>query len=115
MHRDVEGAKADLAQCAYDPADFTIELSWIAEVPLEERFALLMQANLAEIGVQSEIVKLPWALFAEQVSNPENTPHVSQLFDTTQTGDPDTLLYGMYHSSAAGTWAVAGISQRCRG
>ena len=20
------------------------------------------------------------------------------------TGDPDTLLYGMYHSSAAGTW-----------
>jgi peptide/nickel transport system substrate-binding protein len=105
MHRDVEGAKAELAQCAYDPADFTIELSWIAEVPLEERFALLMQANLAEIGVQSEIVKLPWALFAEQVSNPENTPHVSQLFNTTQTGDPDTLLYGMYHSSAAGTWA----------
>lgn len=105
MVRDVEAAKAHLAQCAHDPASFKIQLSWIAEVPLEERFALLMQANLAEIGVQSEIVKLPWALFAEQVSKPENTPHVSQLFNSTQTGDPDTLLWGMYHSSAAGTWA----------
>lgn len=105
MKRDVEGAKAELAQCAHDPASFKIQLSWIAEVPLEERFALLMQANLAEIGVQSEIVKLPWALFAEQVSKPENTPNVSQLFNTAMTGDPDTLLYGMYHSSAGGTWA----------
>ncbi len=33
------------------------------------------------------------------------TPHVSQLFNSTQTGDPDTLLYGMYHSSVGGTWA----------
>ena len=93
-----------MADCKYDPTDFNLELSWIAEVPLEERFALLMQANFAELGIKSEIKKLPWALFAEQVSKPENTPHVSQLFVNALTGDPDTLLYGMYHSSAAGTW-----------
>lgn len=104
LTRDLDAAKQYLADCKYDPADFTLELSWIAEVPLEERFALLMQANFAELGIKSEIKKLPWALFSEQVSNPENTPNISQLFVNAVTGDPDTLLYGQYHSSAAGTW-----------
>lgn len=104
LKRDMEAAKAHLANCKTKPEDFNLELSWIAEVPLEERFALLMQANFAELGIKSEIKKLPWALFAEQVSKPENTPHISQLFVNAVTGDPDTLLYGMYHSSAAGTW-----------
>ncbi|MFH1795272.1 MAG: ABC transporter substrate-binding protein [Pseudomonadota bacterium] len=102
--RDLEAAKAHLAKCKYKPEDINLELSWIGEVPLEERFALLMQANFAEIGVKSEIKKLPWALFSEQVSKPENTPNISQLFVSSVTGDPDTLLYGMYHSSAKGTW-----------
>lgn len=102
--QDMDAAKAYLEACQYDMADYTLELSWIAEVPLEERFALLMQSNFNELGIQSEIKKLPWALFAEQVSNPENTPHISQLFVNAVTGDPDTLLYGMYHSSNPGTW-----------
>lgn len=104
LNRDLEAAKASLAACQHAPEDMNLELSWIAEVPLEERFALLMQANFSELGIKSEIKKLPWALFADQVSKPENTPHISQLFVNAVTGDPDTLLYGMYHSSAAGTW-----------
>lgn len=104
MVRDMDKAKEYLAACQYDAADMNIEVSWIAEVPLEERFALLMQSNFSELGIQSEIKKLPWALFSEQVTNPDNTPHVSQLFVNAVTGDPDTLLYGMYHSSTPGTW-----------
>jgi len=104
LKRDIAKAKEYLAQCKYNPADHTIDLSWIAEVPVEERYALLMQANFAELGFKANIVKMPWALFSETVSKPENTPHVSQLFVNAVTGDPDTLLYGMYHSSAAGTW-----------
>ena len=104
LKRDMDAAKAHLAKCQYKPEDINLELSWIAEVPVEERFALLMQANFAELGIKSEIKKLPWALFADQVSKPENTPNISQLFVNAVTGDPDTLLYGMYHSSAAGTW-----------
>lgn len=104
LAQNMDAAKAHLAACKYDLADFNIEVSWIAEVPLEERFALLMQSNFAELGIQSEITKLPWALFTEKVSTPENTPHISQLFVNAVTGDPDTLLYGMYHSSNPGTW-----------
>lgn len=104
MAQDMDKAKEFLEACQYDAADMNIEVTWIAEVPLEERFALLMQSNFTELGIKSEIKKLPWALFSEQVSNPENTPHISQLFVNAVTGDPDTLLYGMYHSSTPGTW-----------
>lgn len=104
MAQDMDKAKEFLAACQHDPAEMNIEVSWIAEVPLEERFALLMQSNFQQLGIKSEIKKLPWALFSEQVSSPENTPHISQLFVNAVTGDPDTLLYGMYHSSTPGTW-----------
>jgi peptide/nickel transport system substrate-binding protein len=107
LKRDLEAAKQHLANCKYKPEDFTLQISWIGEVPIEERFALLMQANFAEIGIKSEITKLPWALFSEQVTKPENTPHISQVFVNAVTGDPDTLLYSMYHSSNAGTWQSA--------
>jgi len=104
MKRDVEKAKEHLAKCKYTPEEMEIDLTWIGEVPLEERFALLMQANFAEIGIKADVKKLPWALFTEQVSKPENSPSISQVFVNTMSGDPDSLLYTMYHSSAAGTW-----------
>lgn len=102
--RNLDKAKEHLAACKYKPEEFTVELSWIGEVPLEERFALLMQANFSEIGIKSEVKKVPWALFTELVTKPENTPNISQVFVNAVTGDPDTLIYGMYHSSGAGTW-----------
>jgi len=102
--RDMDKAREHLAKCKYDPADTTIELSWIGEVPLEERFALLMQANFSELGFKSEIVKVPFALFQEQVSNPETTPSISQQYIDNVTGDTDTLLYGQYQSKMGGSW-----------
>lgn len=104
LTRDLDAAKQYLSDCKYSVDDFELEISWIAEVPLEERLALLMQANFNELGINSKIQKLPWASFADQVSTPESTPNISQLFVNAVTGDPDTLLYGMYHSSNSGTW-----------
>ena len=104
LTRDMDAAREYLEACEYDPADFTLELSWIAEVPIEERFALLMQSNFNELGFNSEIRRVPWAMFTDLVSSAETTPHVSQIFANAVTGDPDTLLYSMYHSSVAGTW-----------
>jgi peptide/nickel transport system substrate-binding protein len=104
LAQDMEAAQAHLANCAYNPADYTLEISWIAEVAIEERFALLMQQNFSALGFNAEIVRVPWVLFTERVASAETTPHISQVFVTATTGDPDTLLYPMYHSSAAGTW-----------
>ena len=104
LTRDLAAARDYLSKCKYDPAEFVLEVSWIAEVPLEERIALLIQANLAEIGIKSEIRKWPWAMFSGSLAEPADTPHLSQLYVSSVTGDTDALLYGQYHSSAAGTW-----------
>jgi peptide/nickel transport system substrate-binding protein len=63
-----------------------------------------MQSNFKDIGIDSEIVKVPWALFTDQVTKVETTPDISQVFVSAVTGDPDTLLYGMYHSTPTATW-----------
>ena len=102
--RDMDAARRHLEACAHAPEDFNLEIAWIAEVPLEKRFALLMQANFAELGISASIETLPWALFTERVATPQSTPLISLIFSLVTTGDPDTLLYGMYHSSKAGTW-----------
>jgi peptide/nickel transport system substrate-binding protein len=67
----MDAAREYLEACEYDPADFTLELSWIAEVPIEERFALLMQSNFNELGFNSEIQRVPWAMFTDLVSSPK--------------------------------------------
>jgi len=104
LKQDMAKAKEYLAQCKYNPADTEVEISWIAEVPIEERFALLLQSHMQQLGFKSKITKMPWALFVDAVSKPETTPSISQVNVVSVTGDPDTLLYGMYHSSSAGTW-----------
>ncbi len=52
--RDLDKAQDELAQCQYAATvdDFPIEVVWIAEVPAEEKWALLFQANMADLGIQ---------------------------------------------------------------
>jgi peptide/nickel transport system substrate-binding protein len=102
--QDLEKAKAELAQCKYKPEETPLEISWIAEVPLEERFALLMQANFSKLGFKPEVKRVPWALFTDMVTKPETTPNISQIFNSATTPDPDSLLFNTYHSTAKGTW-----------
>ena len=103
--RDVERAKAELAQCAHAPADSTIVISWISEIPVEEKYALLMQSNFQELGFKTEVVRMPWALYTQQTATAETTPHIGQLFSVPTLPDPDALLYNTYHSSVRGTYS----------
>jgi peptide/nickel transport system substrate-binding protein len=105
--QDMAKAKAELAQCKYKPGDHEIEISWIAEVPLEERFALLMQQNWGELGFKAKLTRLPWVSYTQLTTKPETTPHVGQLFYNTRTPDPDGYLYNVYSSNAVGQYAAA--------
>lgn len=104
LQQDMEKAHSELAQCAHDSTKFELEISWFSEVPLESRVALLMQSNFASLGFKSKIVSIPWARFGDLASKPETTPHISQVYRSATTPDPDSFLYSMYHSTAGGTW-----------
>ena len=107
IERDIEKAKAELAKCKYDPADYTLDLAWIAEVPYEEPWSLQLQANAIELGFNATVTGLPWAKFSEQVANWENTPHATVVSVLANVPDPDALMYAQWHSSRGGTWMSA--------
>lgn len=105
--QDLDRAKAELAQCQYDPTEHPLEISWIAEVPARERIALLMKANFEAVGFKANVTKVPWALLTEQVTKPETTPHAAEIAVAAVTPDPDSLLFNMYSSTVPGTWMSA--------
>lgn len=105
--QDMEAAQAELAQCQYDPAQHPLDIAWIAEVPARERLALLMQATFSQLGFPVNVVRTPWALVTEQVTEPSTAPHAVEIAVTALTPDPDSLLYNMYSSTVPPTWMSA--------
>jgi peptide/nickel transport system substrate-binding protein len=104
---DPDKAKEELAQCQYaDTIDqYPIEFVWISEVPDEEKFALLFQANLADIGMPVEIVSTPWLSVVENTSKQETSPHLVSIYVSADLPEAGPMLKQRYHSSSAATWS----------
>jgi peptide/nickel transport system substrate-binding protein len=106
FERDLDKAAEELAQCQYadDIADYPVEVMWIAEVPAEEKWALLFQANMADIGVPAEVVSRPWLSVVEDTSSQETSSHIVTIYVSTDLPEAGLMLQQRYHSSTANTW-----------
>ncbi len=104
---NVEKAKAALARSKYagNISDYTIEIHWISEVPDEEKFALLFQANMAAIGLDVEVVSSPWLSVVENTAAPETSPDLVMIYIPSDMPEVGPLLKLRYHSSTAPTWS----------
>ncbi len=104
--RDLEKAKEELAKSKYaDKLDeYPVDLVWCAEVPDEEKVALLIQANAAEIGIKVNVIKTPWMKIIEEVATPETTAHMYLIFVSPHYAEAGSMLQSKYHSSSCGTW-----------
>lgn len=104
---DVEKAKAELSSSRYadDIADYPIEIHWISEVRDEEKFALLFQANMAEIGIEVKVVSSPWLSVVENTATPETSPDLVMIYIPSDMPEVGPLLNLKYHSSTAPTWS----------
>lgn len=103
---DVDAAKEELAQCQYadDIGSYSVEIHWVTEVPDEEKFALLFQANMAQIGIKVEIVSSPWLSIVENTASLETSPHIVMIYIPSDLSEVGPLLRSRYHSSTANTW-----------
>lgn len=103
--RDLEKAKEELALSKYaGQTDIPFTLSWCAEVPAEERVALLFQANAAEIGVNVEIFKKPFGSMIDDAQTMETTPNGSVVYVAAHYNEAGSMLETRYHSKSQGTW-----------
>ncbi|HLI46708.1 MAG TPA: ABC transporter substrate-binding protein [Geobacterales bacterium] len=83
---------------------YPIEYWWVAEVPWEERVALLFKQNMEAIGLTVEVVKKPWLSVVESLSNLETSPHIVSIFVAADYPEAGSMLANRYLSSVQGTW-----------
>jgi peptide/nickel transport system substrate-binding protein len=103
---DLAKARAELALSKYagNPAAQRIELVWCAEVPEEEKIALLINANLSQLGIPVDIVKQPFGSMIESAQSIGSTPNLSIVLTAPSYFEAGAVLKTRYHSSSSGTW-----------
>jgi len=107
FERDLDKAREELALSAYaDQLDqYPVEVHWITEVPAEEKWALLFQANMADIGIDVEVVGTPWLSVVENAASQDLSPHIVTIYVSADFPEAGPLLKVRYHSVAAATWS----------
>lgn len=105
-HRDLDKAMEELKQSKYyDQLDqYPVEVHWCAEVPDEEKVALLFMSNMADIGIQVNIVKTPWMSMIEEVADIDASPNIETIFVAPHYPEAGSMLESRYHSNSAATW-----------
>jgi peptide/nickel transport system substrate-binding protein len=107
---NLEKAKEELKKSKYwpdivnNPDKYVIEFWWIAEVPQEEKIALLFAKDASQLGLKVKVVKTPWAKMVEYAANWTSAPHATLLFDMAPYPDAGALLWAKYSSATASSW-----------
>ncbi|MFQ5794750.1 MAG: ABC transporter substrate-binding protein [Candidatus Bipolaricaulia bacterium] len=102
--QDLEQARTELKQSQYYPNVPPIRLTLPAGNENRRKMALRLKENLAELGVDLQINVEPWGRMTDLATTVETTPNIMVISVASNYPDPDTYLYSMYHSRAAGTW-----------
>lgn len=96
--RDIEKAKELLAEAGY-PDGFSITISH-NEDQVRGDICEMVQAQLAEVGINVEIETLEWGAFIERIY--EGSMPMFVLGWSASTGDPDVALYSSFYTGNFG-------------
>jgi peptide/nickel transport system substrate-binding protein len=104
--KNLDKAEAEYKKSKYyDKLDqYPLEIHAVAGLAQHERTSLLLQSNLAEIGIKANVVKVPWGTVIENSANMEKTGNVSSIFVAPIYFEVGSYLLSRYHSSSAATW-----------
>lgn len=104
-HRNLERAKLELKQSKYYGHfdEYPMVCQW-NDSPLQEKYAMLLMSNAAEIGLTVNVVETTWSLICSDSASMETTPHFHVVGDEARYPEAGALLQARYHSMTAGTW-----------
>jgi peptide/nickel transport system substrate-binding protein len=105
-HRDLDKAREELKQSKYygELDKYPVEVHWVSVPADNEKEALLLMSNLADIGIEAKIVKVPWMSIVEEMANIETSPNVVGVFVGPHYPEAGSLLQSRYGRASEATW-----------
>lgn len=105
-HQDLDKAREELKLSKYyDQLDqYPVDVHWCAEVPTEEKVALLFQANMAEIGIKVNVIRTPWMTMINEMADMAASPHIETIYVAPHYPEAGSMLESRYHSNSTATW-----------
>lgn len=102
-YRDVDRALAELQQSVYydELDDYEVVVAWTAEVPAQERIALMFMSNMADIGINVRIRRTPWMTMVEEAADVDAAPHIQCAFITPAIPEAGVAMLDRFHSGAS--------------
>ena len=102
---DKAKAKEELEQSKYadNPGEHTVEIHYSADVPDEEKLALLLQEAAAELGINVTITATPWSTMIANAATIESTPSISVMYPSDSYSEAGSVLNLRYHSATTGS------------
>jgi peptide/nickel transport system substrate-binding protein len=88
---DVAKAKEYLAKAKYKPSEIKVTAAYVTGLTQEQRIALLLKANLAEIGIDCTPQEMTWNNIEGKTSqkDPRDSLDMVEIYFTNQYPDPD--------------------------
>lgn len=102
--QDVEQARRELAAAGVKPGQLAFDYYFPTGNEPGRQTGLLLQSNLAALGIKLNLRETPWAQIVQASATAETNPDIASIFDTLKYPHPDSHTYGMYHPSAWGSF-----------
>ncbi|HIH98295.1 MAG TPA: ABC transporter substrate-binding protein [Thermoplasmata archaeon] len=109
-YQDLAKAEEELKASKYwpgitkHPENYQIELHWCAEVPAEEKVAVVFAECMEKIGLITSVVKTPWLKMVEEMGDQETSPHIVVVYVSSHYPEAGSILESKYHSKSALSW-----------
>jgi peptide/nickel transport system substrate-binding protein len=95
---DLDEAKALLEEAGYAPGDLKLDIAYLGTSAEYESAVLLLQQNLATIGVELELKPGPWTEIWENAKNLETAPNLQSMTWWPTYPTPNDWIYGLFRT-----------------
>lgn len=102
QEQNLEAAREELAMSRYADSDVKVAFHYCCDLKSEEEIGLQFQADMAQLGVDVEIVNLPWPQYSGETVHPETTPNMTIFLFPVVYPTPDSFFSFMFHPDNVG-------------
>jgi peptide/nickel transport system substrate-binding protein len=93
---NLEKAKDLLRESKVNPEELELTLAYVASVEVYEKCAVMLQNNLAKIGVKLNLEPGLWNVLWEKAKNKKTAPHLQSMTWWPSYPTPGDWLYGLF-------------------